>query len=43
MIWAMHVARIWERSVWGFVGEPEGKEILERPSLGWEDDIKLET
>ena len=44
MRWAGHVACMWERRVIHRVsiGKPEGKRPLGRPSLRWEDNIKME-
>ena len=43
MRWAGHVARVGERrDVYRvLVGNPEGKSLLGRPSIGWEGNIKL--
>jgi hypothetical protein len=43
MRWAGHVARIGERRVlhWFVVGKTQGKRPLERPSLRWEENIKM--
>jgi hypothetical protein len=44
MSWAGHVARMGERmgvyTVW--VGKPEGKRPLGKPSRRWEDNIKMD-
>ena len=44
VIWARHVARTGQRRgvyrVW--VGKSEGKKLLGRPSLRWEDNIKMD-
>ena len=39
-----HVARLGERRVVQrvLVGKPEGKRLLERPRLKWEDNIKVD-
>jgi hypothetical protein len=44
MRWAKHVARMGEgRNVYRvLVGKPEGKRLLERPRLRWEDGIKMD-
>ena len=44
MRWAGHVARMEERKrrMQGFVGKPEEKGPLARPSRRWEDNIKMD-
>ena len=44
MRWAGHVARMGERrGVYRvLVGKPEGKRLLGRPRLRWEDNIKMD-
>ena len=44
MRWAGHVARMGERRdvYWVLVGKPDGKRPLGRPSLIWEDNIKMD-
>jgi hypothetical protein len=41
MRWAGHVARVGERRIRGFGGDPEGKTPLGRHRHRWEDDIKM--
>ena len=40
MRWAEHVARLGERCIQDFSGEPEGKRQLGRPRRRWEDNIE---
>jgi hypothetical protein len=44
MRWAGHVARMGEeRKVYKvLVGKPKGKRLLGRPSLRWEDGIRMD-
>jgi hypothetical protein len=44
MRWAVHVARIGEKRVVYriLVGKPEGKRLLGRRRLIWEDNIKMD-
>jgi hypothetical protein len=44
MIWAGHVARIWERgnAYRILVGKTEGNRPLERPRRRWVDNIKMD-
>ena len=44
MRWAGHVARMGERrgAYRILVGKPEGKRLLGRPRLRWEDNIKMD-
>jgi hypothetical protein len=44
MIWAGHVARMWERrnAYRILVGKPEGKRPLGRPRHRWMDNIKMD-
>jgi hypothetical protein len=40
--WARHVARMWDmRCAYKvLMGKPEGKKLLGRPRLRWEDNVK---
>jgi hypothetical protein len=43
MKWAGYVARMEEmRTAYTLVGKPEGKRLLRRPRLSWENNIQMD-
>jgi hypothetical protein len=42
MRWAGHVALMWRREMYVFVGKPEGKRPLGSPRRRWVDNFKMD-